>query len=276
MKYQDLCIRKCAEDDLHDILELQDKIFDGLEDESVLRRNSRENFEKCLCEPNCTLGLYDDDDMIGVIIIAVPASGMTDLHEDLERHEVRNPATFKLVMVKEDYRGHGLQKSLMWVLEKLAYIRGYEYLCVSVSPNNEFSRNNIAGSGYEYDHRGMMYNDLDREVYVKELHTDEYFSSMEKLARSLEGSRKSLAAVDMSRCLQGSFDIAATGDVLEYVDDKTGASSYGLYIKGVTDKVLIYDGAQKKWTIVDCDEEIGELELKRVWINTSPKLPELE
>lgn len=269
MNYQQLLLKKCNKTDLDSILKLQDIIFDGLENPSILRRNTESILTQCLEEPNITIGVYDQSDLIGVIILVEPTGEETDLRKNLKCHTVDNAADFKLIMIKKEYRGYGLQRSLMWILEKIAYIRYYKFLCVSVSPYNEYSKRNIIKSGYEFDHQECLYGGLEREIYVKELRVDNYNAGIINSVCKFEGKRDVCFTPDLTRCFKGTISIATTGDVLEYYEKNTGKSYFGLYIKKFTPFVLLYDINTQKWTVFEYSDNINGLILKNVWLNST-------
>ena len=170
MKEEGLHIRFCKEEDLERILALQEEVFADLEDRaSLLRRNTRETFQRCLQEPNFTLGVFDGGELIAVSIMEDARGREDDLGIRLQTHKIHDYADFKLVMVRRGYYGRGLQKTLMRITENMAYKRGYRWFCTSVSPDNVYSRENIRAMGYELDSRMELYGGLEREIYVKEL-----------------------------------------------------------------------------------------------------------
>ncbi len=272
LNYQQLLIKKCDKNDLDSILRLQDTIFEGLDNPSILRRNTEDILEQCLKDPNYTIGVYDQNDLIGLIILVEPTGKETDLRKNLQCHTINRAADFKLIMIKKEYRGYGLQSSLMWLLEKIAYAKDYKFLCVSVSPQNEYSKRNIINAGYEFDHQEYLYDGLDREVYVKELRVNNYNMEVIKFASECEGKEKLYLNPDLSRCFKGTMSIATTGDVLEYYNQSTGKSYFGLYIKKFTPFVLLYTNTQK-WSIFEYADSINDLTLKNVWINCTAKVP---
>lgn len=272
MKQLGLSLRKCNNEDLKSILQLQNYVFERLDNPAILRRNTEHILSQCLVEPSFTIGVYNKNELIGTIIMVVPSGDETDLRVNLKLHTVHNAADFKLVMIKEEYRGHGLQCALMWVMEKIAFIRGYEYLCVSVSPENLYSRRNITRSGYEFDHSEVLYGGLDREIYVKELNVNKYNLEVIRTANNFEGKDKQLRDIDLSNCIIGTIEIASTGDILEYRDPISGNSYWGLFIKRISPFVLLYDVNRKIWSVFDYNDTINGLELTNVWINTKPKI----
>jgi hypothetical protein len=54
-------------------------------------------------------------------------------------------------------------------VEKIAVARGYNLLCTTVSPNNDFSINNFLKEGYQYAKTEEKYGGLMRNLYYKVL-----------------------------------------------------------------------------------------------------------
>lgn len=163
-------IRFCTEGDLPAILSLQEVVFDALGDQrDLLRRNTPETFVRCLHAPNFTLGVFDGGELIALSIMEDARGRDDDLGTRLKRHKLSDYADYKLAFVHPAYRGHGLQRSLMALIEDIAFKRGYRWLCASVSPDNEFSRRNIEAQGFELDSRAELYGGLEREIFVKRI-----------------------------------------------------------------------------------------------------------
>ena len=165
-----IILRLCSTEDIHVILELQESVFADLGDQSdLLRRNTEETFERCMKEPNFTIGVFDGEDLAALCIMEDARGRADDLGISIKNEQAKQSkyADFKLVMVKKEYRGQGLQKALMGILEKNARKRGYQYLLTSVSPYNQYSRENIRSMGYTYDTSKTLYGGLEREIYVK-------------------------------------------------------------------------------------------------------------
>jgi GNAT superfamily N-acetyltransferase len=158
---------------INTILEFQEKIFAGMPDKSLLRRNTREMFETCVNDQNLTLGLYFEDTMIGIGIL-FHGNGTTEDLSVLMKKEILNPeksVNFKLVAIEEKYRGNGLQLALMSIIERYACIHGYENICATVSPKNSYSKTNFEKRGYIYDHSMLKYGGIERSLYYKKLDT---------------------------------------------------------------------------------------------------------
>ena len=162
-------LRQCQSSDFQAIVDLNETIYAALPDKSVLRHNTPEMIASCLEEPNVTLGIWDDDLLVAIGMLYVPQCLDEDHFHDLDLHGDYKSANQKLFLVREGYRGVGLQRKLIQEVEKIAVARGYNLLCTTVAPNNDFSINNFLKEGYRYAKTEMKYGGLDRNLYYKVL-----------------------------------------------------------------------------------------------------------
>lgn len=162
-------IRKCNLSDFQSVVDLNETIYAALPDQSVLRHNSPEMIASCLEEPNVTLGIWDGELLVAIGMLYVPQCLEEDHFHDLEREGNYKSANQKLFLVREGYRGLGLQRQLIREVEKIAMSRGYNLLCTTVAPNNTFSINNFLAEGYMYAKTEQKYGGLVRNLYYKKL-----------------------------------------------------------------------------------------------------------
>ena len=184
MKDNRLLFKDLTSKDVDAIMLLQEKIFDSLETPDLLRRNSREMFEKCVQEPNWTFGAFDPDSpehLVGVAIMFDPGDSdesLTDhlvrhgdsdesLTDHLVRHTLKHAINAKLAMILPKFRGRGFEKTVLIMMKERAERRGYDGLCATVSPQNIHSRESIIASGFEYDHTQKKYGGMEREVWCQ-------------------------------------------------------------------------------------------------------------
>ena len=229
MIYEKLYIRSLKAEDLDAILELQETTILGLKDRSVLRKNTPEILLQSIADRNIALGAFCDQELAAIGIAVDPVPPETDLRANLKTHTVGKAMDLKLIIVKEGYRGNGLQRALTCILEKIAYTRGFTHFCTSVSPNNPYSVNNTLAMGYEYDHQEELYDGLLRNVYVKELNVGEYNDQLIRAARKYEGTSLPEFSLDASDYIAGVLSLCTTGDIAEFIND-AGESVYGLIL----------------------------------------------
>ncbi len=162
-------IKKCQSFDLQSVIELNESVYATLPDKSILRHNSSEMIASCLEEPNVTLGVWDGNLLVAIGMLYVPQCLEEDHAHDLDLQGEYRSANQKLFLVREAYRGLGLQRRLIREVEKIAVERGYNLLCTTVAPNNDFSINNFLKEGYVYAKTEVKYGGLVRNKYYKVL-----------------------------------------------------------------------------------------------------------
>ena len=174
MKYErsEFSYSVCSPECIDEICKIQNEAFDVMQGNTdILRRNSREMLLECLKEPHYTIGAYHNGKLIGFAVLYVPDAGKENLGKDigLDDKDLDKVANIKLVIVRPDYRGNGLQKILTDKLEDEAKRKGFKVLCVTVSPDNIFSRRNIEESGYIFHSQKLKYDNLLRNIYYKNI-----------------------------------------------------------------------------------------------------------
>lgn len=272
MIFDNMYIRTLKEDDLDAILELQEKTILGLKDSTVLRKNTPEILMQSLSRENIALGAFIENDLVAVGFAVNPLPPETDLRINLQTHSVDKALDLKLIIVKDEYRGNGLQKALTWVLEKIAHVHGYTHFCASVSPNNSYSLNNVLSMGYEYDHQEELYDGLLRNIYVKELKVSEFNSQLIIAASKYEGSTKPDFAFNTSDYITGDISLCSTGDIAEFLNEETGDIIRGLIIKKYTALVLLKN-TDGTWEITELDTKLYNYKLQKVLLNVRPNNP---
>lgn len=160
-------LRPCQYSDLQAVIDLNETVYAALPDKSVLRRNSSEMIASCLEEPNVTLGVWDGDLLVAIGMLYVPQCLEEDHFHDLGIKGDYKSANQKLFLVRDGYRGLGLQRKLIREVETIAKTRGYNLLCTTVAPDNVFSINNFLQEGYVYAKTEMKYGGLMRNLYYK-------------------------------------------------------------------------------------------------------------
>lgn len=160
-------LRQCQLSDLQTVIDLNETVYAALPDKSVLRHNSPEMIASCLEEPNVTLGIWDDDLLVAIGVLYVPQCIEEDHFHDLDLQGDFKSANQKLFLVRKGYRGMGLQGKLIREVEKIAVSRGFNLLCTTCAPNNEFSINNFLKEGYVYAKTEEKYGGLIRNLYYK-------------------------------------------------------------------------------------------------------------
>lgn len=107
----------------------------------------------------------------GCFIVTFPGNSEENLGVDggLKESQLSRVAHMDTVAVLPAYRGQGLQYRLMEAGEKDLAKAGYEYLMCTVHPDNQFSRNNVLGQGYDIVDTKEKYGGYLRDIYLKKL-----------------------------------------------------------------------------------------------------------
>lgn len=271
MKYSGMYLRTCDIKDLDAILALQDHVISGLADKSWLRKNPPEIFALALAAPNLTIGMFVKDELIAIGMLVDPRPPETDLRANLQKFKVDKALDMKLAMVRSDYRGRGLQKAVIWIMEKYSHSLGYKYLCTSVSPDNIYSLRNTLDSGFEFDHREELYGGLLRNVYVKKLTVSDYVHGLSEKAKRLAGTHYSVTATELSDYISAGNDLCLAGDMMRYSKTESDENVYGILLDSVAGEILFPDDSGN-WTITGFAPEINSWRFREHLIGTSPSL----
>jgi GNAT superfamily N-acetyltransferase len=125
---------------------------------------------ECLNAPHYTVGAWYEGELAGFSVLYYPHDKAEDLSLYLEGVEINGlkAANNKLCIVRKEYRGNELQYRLGMLLEKHARETGTELLCVTVSPKNTPSINNVLRMGFVYNRTLEKYG-FERNLYYKYL-----------------------------------------------------------------------------------------------------------
>lgn len=191
-------VRQCTLSDLSAVLELNETVYAALPDKTVLRLNSPEMIASCLEEPNVTIGVWEGERLIALGMLYVPQCLEEDYAHDVVKFLDLGALGFcgtrplecsdwekmdleglkrigivagnqKLYLVRDGYRGLGLQRRIIRIVEELARQRGLNLLCVTCAPNNSYSIDNFLKEGYRYAVTMEKYGGLTRNLYYKPL-----------------------------------------------------------------------------------------------------------
>lgn len=155
---------------LNKMLELQEDVIAGLDNPDILRRNTEETLIPCFKKPSLVLGAFYDDKLIAFGILYVAGEDRENLAFSLDNYD--DPYTYaniKVVMVKKDFRGNGLQRKFIRIFEEYSRGIGIKTLLSTVSPDNHYSCNNLELCGYTVIKRLKKYGGKDRYIYIKTL-----------------------------------------------------------------------------------------------------------
>ena len=148
-----------------------DKIHKGM-----LRANTEEMISSCLNPPHDTVGVFHNNELVGFGILYDPN---VDLNESIKKEldltiekaiadiDDQDIMHIKLVIIKDEHRGHHLQYHVNKELERLAREKGKKLLLTTVSPYNVPSVKNTFKSGFTYKKTVKKYDGAIRLIYAK-------------------------------------------------------------------------------------------------------------
>lgn len=113
----------------------------------------------------------DSGALAGVFIAALPGEREENLGRDmgLSEEELGKVAHMESVAIFPEYRGNGLQYTLMKTAEEELRRLGCRYLMCTVHPENRFSRDNMIRQGYQVVLTKEKYGGYLRDILLKEL-----------------------------------------------------------------------------------------------------------
>ena len=166
-----LTYKTLSEGSIPALLELQEDAFAHAGDSTdFLRRNTPETLLPCFGGDSLVLGVYDGELLVAFGILYCAGDTKENLALDLDEvSDVTENANVKLVIVRYEYRGNGLQKELIARLCAHAEQRGYKWLSSTVSPENPWSMNNLIANGFTEAKVLVKYGGLKRILYAKKI-----------------------------------------------------------------------------------------------------------
>lgn len=113
----------------------------------------------------------DSGALAGVFLAALPGSSAENLGRDigLTEMELGKVAHMESIAILPEYRGNGLQYTMMKAAEEELKKQGYRYLMCTVHPENRYSKNNIIKQGYEVVLTKEKYGGYVRDILLKKL-----------------------------------------------------------------------------------------------------------
>lgn len=160
-------IRLCTLADLDDIMELQDRICASMPEPDLFVSTCREENATYLTDPNAIFGTYDNGKLIAYASLVFPGEDSDNLGWDLgwSADTVRRCSKLDTIVVDPDYRGHGLQRTL--IRHCLSFAKALDsdgFVLTTVSPANTYSLHNVQSEGFQILKRMSKYGGRDRYI----------------------------------------------------------------------------------------------------------------
>ena len=153
-------VRRCREDELEQVLQLESTVLAHLDRPDQLRRNTPTLWQCCLQPPHVSLGAWAGTDLVAIAVLYVPYDGdpeaLAPLLQEVESKNHRT-ANYKICLVHPDWRGHHIQVLLGRLLHEESRRMGLNLLCATASPYNIASVKSLKQLGYRPDHQVKKY-----------------------------------------------------------------------------------------------------------------------
>ena len=153
-------IRKCTLEDLDKIMDLQEHICQTMDDTRLFVATSREENRDFLIFPNTIIGVFDGKKLIAYGSLVFPNDAPENNGWDLDwsREKISHCVTLDTIVVDPDYRGHGLQRTLIrrcvsYAIDLMPDVT----VLTTVSPFNKYSLHNVQAEGFQILKRKEKY-----------------------------------------------------------------------------------------------------------------------
>ena len=172
IRNQNIKIRKCTTNDVEEIYKIQNIVIDNFkEDEKgYFLPFKKETYLRILNDPindGEIYGAFTDDKMIAWIFLSV-SNRMKELKQMIPNLE-GNCADIDGVIVLPEYRGYGIQKTLVKYLEEKAKEKGINNIIAEVTFGNVYSLRNLKDLGYEEKTWYEKDGGINRYILLKKL-----------------------------------------------------------------------------------------------------------
>lgn len=166
-----LHVRLLSPEDTDQLIKLQQKVYDSLEQPEQLQQLTTDEIEEILRQ-QLFAGAFHNQQLIAARAFLRPIRDPEPLAKDvgIPEREWDHVIYSEITIVDPDAQGHGLQKKMgQWWLEKLKE-SDVAYICSTVAPFNIASMKDKFQLGMEIAALKPKYNGKLRYVFVKRLH----------------------------------------------------------------------------------------------------------
>lgn len=155
------------------IMEIQQNIYDGLDNKELYSCSDKEDFEKTINGKGKIIGCVslNNNELIAMGVYIEYGYEEHNYGYDIEikGEELLKVGQLESTVVLEDYRGNKLQKIMCEILERIGKGAGMKYICATAAPNNKYSVNTFTKLGYKIMADKLKYGGLRRYVFMKEI-----------------------------------------------------------------------------------------------------------
>lgn len=162
-------LRRCGEGDLADIVALQTEVAAALERAHLFVQTPEEELADSLGSDVC-LGVYDGERLAAFSVLVLNRVSPRSLgsHLGYTEEEMRRCVTYDTTFVHPDYRGCGLQRTMIEQKDLISRRLGVREALATASPENEHSLRNMRACGFYPVEERVMYTGVRRYIMKKD------------------------------------------------------------------------------------------------------------
>lgn len=166
----ELSVRRCRQNELHTILDLQQLVYDRVTNKDTFVRSTKDELSESLISDIC-IGVFHRGRLVAFTLMVVNRLSQRNLACILGYDEqiCRSSVTYDTTFVDPEYTGYGLQRFLSDLRERYAIGLGATAAYATVSPDNAISLKNISSKGFQIIDKKTMYGSYYRYILRKSL-----------------------------------------------------------------------------------------------------------
>lgn len=176
LKMEEYTMKLLNQDRLEDVIELEHKVYEGLNNKDILYFDTYEDMLADMKQGARIIGVVNDQDrLIAYRYIGFPGTDKRNMGYDinLPKNQLEKVVHLETTVVDPEYRGNGLQDLTLRVASGMVRSEGYRHLLCTVSPYNFFSLYNVMKNGLKIKSIKKKYGSEDEEgLWRFILHSD--------------------------------------------------------------------------------------------------------
>lgn len=145
---KNVCIKQATINDIRDIELFQSMIINNMDNKEFFTPLTTNEFVYPITNNGRVYLLYYQEELIGLCVLTINVS-LDVISKYCLNNNNNNIGILDSVMIKDGYRGSGLQVQVMKILYEEAKRLGIMQIVATVHPNNIYSLNNLIKEGYE-------------------------------------------------------------------------------------------------------------------------------
>lgn len=155
---------KLNSNDIDEILQLQDSVYDFLEQKEVLQKLTREEFETCL-EQGYVTGIFYEDALIALRMMYIPSLNEQEHLADDVGVERERSIYSEISLVSPDHRGQKLQMKMgKHLIEQVRESGDFDHIFSTVMPTNLASLKDKFTLGFKIIRTRLKYGGKRRHI----------------------------------------------------------------------------------------------------------------